>query len=175
MGDFKIIETGDGGDIALKGNDIRMIDGFQNMPYLGMFGGNYEGSTEGDREDGEESVDWWGNRFLMENNEAIQLNSFLERSLDSVTINSSGRLELISVIKKDLEFLTEFVELEVDVVLVNVDRIRIELIIKEPETLTSNQFTYIWDSTNNELSELNNDVSTTGTGVGLNNLLNFEL
>ena len=42
MSDLQIIENGDGGDAVLNGNDLSIIDGFQNMPYLGMFGGNVD-------------------------------------------------------------------------------------------------------------------------------------
>ena len=37
MADLKMVETGDGGDFVLVGADLQLIDGFQNMPYLGCF------------------------------------------------------------------------------------------------------------------------------------------
>jgi len=38
--DLEIVETLNGGDLLIKNNDLSMIEGLQNMPYIGMFGGN---------------------------------------------------------------------------------------------------------------------------------------
>ncbi|MBL4810412.1 MAG: hypothetical protein JKY43_10205, partial [Phycisphaerales bacterium] len=59
MGDLRIIENGDGGDAVLNGNDLEIINGFQNMPYLGMFGGNIKASTVGEKVENEQAFDWW--------------------------------------------------------------------------------------------------------------------
>ena len=64
MFDLAVIENGNGGDIQVFGNDLAIVNGIENMPYLGMFGGNLEQSTV-DNEVTEFSLDWWGNDLLM--------------------------------------------------------------------------------------------------------------
>lgn len=145
-------ETGNGGDLVLNGNDFELIGGFQNMPYLGMFGGNVEQKTQGAKPDGELAFDYWANNLLMENNFAVQYNSELERRLREVVITSSGRIQLERSVKRDLQFMAEFSILNVDVLIVSADRIQININIQEPENLKSNELVYIWDSTNNELT-----------------------
>jgi len=154
MADLKIIETGDGGDAVLLNNDLVVIGGFQNMPYLGMFGGNVEESTTGPKETSEQSFDWWGNNLLMQNDYLIQFNSLLENTLKNVSLTPSGRLQIINVIKDDIQFMKEFSITSVDASIVSNDRIEIYIKIQEPNNLESNDFTYIWDSTNNELTTL---------------------
>ncbi|MCK4521556.1 MAG: hypothetical protein KAU20_03200 [Nanoarchaeota archaeon] len=146
-----IIETGDGGDAVLNGNDLQVINGLQNMPYIAMFGGNIEASTVGEKLPNEQAYDWWGNNLLMLNDPSLQFNSDLERLLDNIVLNSSGRLEILSTVKKDLKFMLGFAELEVEVSIVTVDRILIYLKIQEPGNLQSNEYTYIWDSMSSEL------------------------
>jgi hypothetical protein len=72
--DLAIIETGNGGDLQLVGNDLAMVNGIENMPYLGMFGGNIEESTV-NKVEKLQSFDWWGNNLLMPGNQSIQFNS----------------------------------------------------------------------------------------------------
>ena len=176
MADLRIYDDRNGGDAILRGNDLVIVDGFQNMPYIGMFGGNFEQDTENDRNPDEQAYDWWGNRLLMENNKSIQLNSLLERALDNVVLNSSGRIELEALIKKDLQFMTDFCDITVTVSIVTVDRILIFLKINQPDNLQANEFTYLWDGAANELTELtDNTESTIGLGTALNNLLNYQL
>jgi hypothetical protein len=40
MTDILIFETGNGGDMMLRNNDIVTVEGYENQPYLAMFGGN---------------------------------------------------------------------------------------------------------------------------------------
>jgi len=152
MSDLQIIENSDGGDAVLKGNDLSIIDGFQNMPYLGMFGGNVDESTEIDRIDGKQYFDWWGNSLLMLSDPSIQFNSTLEKKIKETPLNSSGRIQLLNAVKNDLEFMNQFSEVEVEVSIASSDRIEILIKIQEPNNLQSNEFTYIWDSTEAELT-----------------------
>jgi hypothetical protein len=154
MADLKIIETGDGGDAVLLNNDLVIIEGFQNMPYLGMFGGNIEESTSGPKQTNQQSFDWWANSLLMPNDNSIQFNSLLEKTLKTVSLTPSGRLQIINVIKDDLSFFKSFSTISIDATIVSVDRIEINIKIQEPDNLESNDFTYIWDSTNQELTSL---------------------
>lgn len=153
MGDLKIIETGDGGDAVLLENDLVIIDGFQNMPYLGMFGGNIEQSTTSDeRETDEQAFDWWGNLLLMNDEQTLQFNSLLEKKLKEVSLTSGGRIDIVNTINEDLSFMSEFSGVTVSAALVSVDRIEINIKILEPDNLESNEFTYLWDSTESELT-----------------------
>ena len=150
MSDLKLIETFDGGDLVLNGNDLQVIDGFQNMIYLALFGGNIEQSTKEFDED-EERFDYWANDLLMLDSPDIQYNSETERTLNEVTLNSRGRLLIEQSVKKDLEFMQDFGNIEVNVSIVQNDRVKINVIIKEPNELNSNEFNYIWGATENEL------------------------
>ena len=150
--DLKLIETGDGGDFVWldSKSDFKMISGFENMPYLASFGGNVEQSTQ-EFQAGELRGDWWGNEVFNDQNSSVQMNSELERLLNTVVLSSSGRLLIEQAVKQDVEFMTEFAEVSVAVSLNGVDRIHIKININEPDNLESNVFVYIWDSTKNEL------------------------
>ena len=98
------------------------------------------------------------------------------KPLKTVALTSSGRVEILNVIKEDLNFMEEFSTVTVEVFVVSTDRIEILVKIQEPDNLESNEFTYIWDSTKAELTGLSSDNGiTSGNGVALNNILNFEL
>lgn len=153
MADLELKSTGDGGELTLQSNDIKMIDGLQNMPYLATFGGNPEQSTAGAKPDGEQAFDFWANNLLMEQDKPIQFNSTLERRLKEVTINSSGRIQLERVIKADLSFMEEFAVITVAVAIVAPTRIEITIQIDQPDNLESNELVYIWDSTKEELTQ----------------------
>ena len=60
MADLKLIETGSGGDIVFNGIDVEVIDGFENMPYLGIYGGNIEQNTK-EFLPAEQRFDFWAN------------------------------------------------------------------------------------------------------------------
>lgn len=128
MFDLAIVETGSGGDIQILGNDLAVVNGIENMPYLGMFGGNLEQSTV-DNQVLEFSKDWWANSLLMNSNPSIQMNSTVERTLNSTPLTSSGRLAIENAIKYNLEFLTSILgsPVEVSVTIISDDRIDILL------------------------------------------------
>ena len=72
MSDLKLKETGSGGDLIFNGNDLEVVEGFQNMPYLGMYGGNLEQNTKEFLPD-EQRFDCWFNNLLLLKNSNIQL------------------------------------------------------------------------------------------------------
>lgn len=150
MADLQMVENGDGGDLVLLGDDLVVIDGFQNMPYLGMFGGNTEENTKEFNVD-EQRFDWWGNNLLMQNQPIIQYNSDTERLLNEIALNSSSRLLIEQTVKSDLDFMKEFSTVTVSASIVSADRVEILIQIQEPGNIESNEFTYIWDSTKAEL------------------------
>ena len=148
--DLKLTALRDGTDFELVGVDLVTIDGWQNMPLLGMYGGNIEESTKTFNET-ELRYDWWANDMLDFDNPAVQMNSQLERTLMTTALNSSGRIEIEEIVKKDLAFMNDFADVEVSVSITGVDRIEIYLKITEPNNSESNEFTYIWDATEKEL------------------------
>lgn len=152
MSDLKLIESGNGGDLVLLGNDLAMIGGLQNMPYLASWGGNPEQSTAGPKIADQQAFDWWGNNLLYPNKSAIQFNSLLEKKLLTVVLSSQGRQEIEQTIKKDLAFMTAFSGVTVDVSIVSNNRIDINIKLQEPNNNQSTELNYIWDSTNQELT-----------------------
>src|SRR4051812_18891907 len=118
--DLQLLETGNGGDVNKKGKDLSVIYGFQNMPYLAMFGGNVQSSTPGKRLPTEQASDWWGNALLT-NDIGHQMNSETERALMTTLLTSSGRLKIEQAVKKDLSFMKEFAEVTSDVSIINTD------------------------------------------------------
>lgn len=149
--DLLIHETGSGGDLSLKGNDLAIAEGLFNMPYLGWFGGNPNGSTTGNELPNEQRFDWWGNSLLFPNDKEVQLNSLLENALNINALDSEGRNIIEESAKEDLKFLTNFADIEVDVFIATVDKIEIQLKVNEPSNLENKEYKYIWDATRKEL------------------------
>lgn len=161
MSDIKIIETGSGGDLVLVGNDIEMVSGVQNMPYLGLFGGNERQSTKTFKE-GEEKFDFWANDLFLSQNKKAQFNSSLERILKKLALNSSSRILIEDSIKNDLEFMKEFSVVEVDTLIRSTDRIEIKIKIKQSGDIGFNFFNFIWDVTEAKVVAAVPIVSTSG-------------
>lgn len=158
--DLEIIESRSGGDLVAKKRDVSVIEGFENMPYLAMFGGNTEQSTPLTRIDGQQAFDWWGNNLFFLNDQSKQMNSLTERTLNSIALNSAGRLQIEEAIKQDLQFMSSFANVDVSVSIIGPDAILIGIRISKPENLSQQTFAYIWDATISELIEL----EVTGSG-----------
>ncbi len=159
MTDVALIETGNGGDLTLKGQDIALQGGWGNMPYLAMFGGNLEADTIQDRIATEQAFDWWGNNLLMENEPGNQFNSLTERTLNEVALTSAGRSAIEQSVKSDLAFMREFAEISVSVSIISDDRIKIDIKVQQPENLQGRiddvykQYIFIWDATKKMLGD----------------------
>ena len=128
MWDLAITETGNGGDLILQGNDLGVVNDIQNMPYLGMFGGNVEESTTSIKS--ADSKDWWGNDLLMKANQSIQFNSTVEKILNTTELTSQGRSIIEDAIKNDLQFLAPQTIIIVTVTIVATDRINVNIQVK---------------------------------------------
>lgn len=148
--DVELIETGNGGDVIKKPKDLSVIEGFENMPYLAMFGGNVEASTPSKRLSSEQAFDFWGNSIIG-NDLSLQFNSLTERTLMQVSLNSQGREIIEQAVLKDLEFMKQFAVVSVIVKITATDRVLIGIQIQEPDNLQQQQFVYIWDATKQEL------------------------
>lgn len=87
MFDLLIYETGNGGDCRLNGNDLEVVEGYENMPYLAMFGG----------------ADWWGN-YLLDGNAAQQFDAQTEQTMQQQPLSSAGRIAIEGAMLADLAF-----------------------------------------------------------------------
>lgn len=92
--DIKIYETGNGGDLQLNTNDLAIVYGVENMPYLAMFGGS----------------SWWGNDLLMSQGNGWRFQAETEAVLRDTPLNSNGRLIIEAAIKRDLQFMLDIIE-----------------------------------------------------------------
>jgi len=133
--DLAIIESGNGGDCQLVGNDLAMVFNGENYPYLGMFGGNPGYPTKNKIQE-EQSFDFWGNNLLMKSNQSIQFNSLLEEALRTIALTSSGRIQIEDAIKKDLDFLSSLANITVSATIVATDRIQIQLTVIKNDNST---------------------------------------
>lgn len=145
--DLKIVESHDGGDVVLKGNDLVVTDSLFNQPYISLFGGNVEQSTANVGDSDHERNDFWGNSLLMRDNVANQFNSNFQKALQETVLNSSGITKLEAVVEEDLEHLKELARLTVRISLLSNAKIKIYIHLQEIETLEDQIFTYIWDAT----------------------------
>ncbi len=85
MKDITIYDNGQGGDFTIEDKDLGITNNLHNQVYLALFGGN---------------TPFWGNNVLGTN-----FYSLTEKYLSNMPLTSAARLELISTIKKDLEYL----------------------------------------------------------------------
>jgi phage gp46-like protein len=157
--DILLVESGNGGDFVLNSSrrDLETVRGFQNMIYLALFGGNIEQSTKTYRA-GELRFDWWGNSLIPEL-EIAKMNSRTERLVRSSSLTSQSRLEIEQSVLQDLSFMKEFATLEVTVVFPNIDRVEIRIELNELTSQESEQYTFLWDVTGEELA-VNNPYTT---------------
>jgi hypothetical protein len=149
--DLKIIETGNGGDAVLGSSDLSVIYGFENMPYLAMFGGNVEASTPSERPENSQAFDWWGNDLLLKNEPKLQFNSETERTLKNVALSSTGRNQIEQAVKYDLSFMNDFAEPSIETAITAPDRLEISVQIKQPDNLADKLYVFIWDATKQDL------------------------
>lgn len=173
ISDVYLIETGDGGDAVLLGNNIKTISGFENMIYIGLFGGNPGNPTLGAKQQ-EQIFDFWGNYMLEPSERRVWFNSNTEYVLENTALTSAGRIEIEQAVLSDLEFMREFAEISVNVQIIEVDKVKITITIFEPSIQNTIEFSYIWNQTQQEIESLPNQ-STVGQGIALDNLLNFGL
>ena len=147
--DLMIYETGSGGDLSLKNNDIETIEGLTNQVYLALFGGNVEQSTDEDLSELDERLDWWGNEYL---STEFQFNSIFEKTLMEVALNSEGVNTLVNAAKQDLKYLEEYADIEINGAVTQINRFELTVNLKEPG-VDSTKIKFIWDGTKNELIE----------------------
>jgi|SRR5690242_1194247 len=143
--DVEVVETGNGGDLVKKGKDLSVVLGLENMVYLGMFGGNVEGSTPTERDPAEQAFDYWGNSLLWTDEPSLQMNSITESTLNQVALSSSGRLQIEQAVKTDLAFMSDFANVSVSATIEGIDRIKLSVKVVKPDNLEETEFVYIWE------------------------------
>lgn len=175
-GDIRIIESGTGGDVTLRGNDLSSVEGLQNMPYLAWFGGNPDQSTANNRPENVEAFDFWGN-FLNESaNPQTWFNSLLENALKNTAITTQGIREIETAARKDLDFMRGFANVSVSVSAPMIDRLKIDVILRQLETNEEDIFSYIWSATDQELTPPQSyEIINQGQGMALPYLIGIEL
>lgn len=153
--DILLVESGNGGDFLITKDqkDIETIQGYQNMIYLGLFGGNVEQSTK-TYAVGEQRFDWWGNSLLQQFPNA-QMNSRTERLLRESAFTSQTRLEIQQAVIEDLRFMQAFADLEVFVSFPNIDKVEIRVNVTKPDGEISATYAFLWDATQQELTTNN--------------------
>lgn len=150
--ELALVELGDGGELVKNTNDLKVIFGFENIPYLALFGGNVEQSTPTRRDPAAQDFSWWGNNLLMPNDSLIQFNSETERVIKNTPLTSFGRTVIEDAIKTDLQVMSDYVEVTVQTEIVSDDRLEILITLMKPSNLTSTTLVFIWDATMQELS-----------------------
>lgn len=125
--DLAIIETLNGGDLQLQGNDLAVVNSNENQIYLAMFGGNTQQNTE-QVVTIADSQDYWANALLYPSQQALQFNSNTERVLNTTALTSTGRLKIENAIKADLQFMSNAgIVITVVVSIVSTNKVSVEL------------------------------------------------
>lgn len=149
--DLQVIETFNGGDLVKTPKDLVTIEGFQNMPYLALFGGNPGFPTPTNRAENSQAFDWWGNNLFLRDTPNLQFNSQTEFVLQTVALNSQGVSLIQQAVENDLRFMQEFANVSVSVVVITDDVVSIGIFIQEPTNQQNKAFVFIWDATEGEL------------------------
>lgn len=141
-----IYEDGNGGQLLQRNNDIATTDSLAILAYLAMFGGNKDASTKPLSDEQKLNYDWWGN--YKEEKSETWINSETEKILTGIVLNSRSIETITQAVKKDTSKLQQYGEIEIEVNIVSLNRVRIKII-----TSQGDDFTIVWDNTKNEIVE----------------------
>lgn len=172
--DLEVIENGDGGDLIKNLNDMSVIYGLENFVYLALFGGNVEMDTPTSRIATQQAFDFWGNSLLMPNDSSIQFNSKTERALNTIALSSSGRKLIEQAVKDDLQFMSDFANVQVNVSITGVDQVEIKVKLQQPNNLQKQEFIFIWDATKQELIQRSIVYNNTTTIISVTGIFDFS-
>lgn len=126
--DLLLIETGSGGDLAIQGNDLAIVTGLENQPYLAQFG-----------DDGS----WWGNTILGFANDGkdVTFSSTTEAVMNEYALNSNGRQKIQDAMLADLQYLIDDVpdtKITIASQIVSSNRLEVQI------TINGKLFAYQW-------------------------------
>lgn len=153
MIDILLYESGNGGEMLLKNNDISLVNSLFQQIYLSLFGGNLEANTQGNEIEGQIREDWWANSLLFNESEKRQFNSNTERVLNTTALNSSGRNKIINAVETDLRFLKEIADIKVNVKILSEKKCEIIISLNQPQNLEDKILRIIWDNAKLETVE----------------------
>ena len=159
--DIALVETLNGGDFVRKGEDFFTVNGWENMPYLAMFGGNFGELTPRERIAGELNKDFWGNDLMFRATPKQQFNSRTENALVSESLTSAGMRNIQRAIEDDLKFMKDFADVTVLISLDGNDRIKANINIRQITNLSgrvADEYTalsFVFDRTKAELGDFN--------------------
>ena len=136
--DLKITDNNDGGEVSIFRNDFETISGFENMPYLALFSGS----------------NYWANGIFF--NESQSFNSETEQVLKEVSLTSTGVLRIEEAVNNDLEFMRAFADVTAEIIVIEINRVQINISIQEPDSLANKEFQFIWDQTRQGLIDVTN-------------------
>lgn len=149
--DILLRETGSGGDFAVLSNDLVLGDTLYQQFYLAMFGGNLRANTKSKYLDNEERFDYWGNSLIWPTQKNKQFNSETERALQEIAINSSGRMRVLQAVKSDLSYLSNVINFEVEVNLLNKNKLLITITFTEKTNQQDKSLQFVFDNSKNEV------------------------
>lgn len=149
--DILLYESGDGGEMSIQSNDLALAETLYMQIYLAMFGGNVEENTKTSYLVNEERFDWWGNTLFFDNEKSKQFNSNTERTLKNVTLNSSGRLEIIRAMNEDLSYLNDVLDFSVDVQLQDINKIGLIIKFSKKGNQEDKVLQLVYDNAKNEI------------------------
>lgn len=149
--DILLYETGSGGDFAIVNNDLLMGESLYQQIMLALFGGNIQASTKQFYLETEERFDYWGNSLIWKDVKTKQFNSETERTIQTIALNSSGRLTLIQAVEQDLNYLKSVADIEVEVEIVGSSKTRIIVSFSEKTNQQDKLLQLVYDNAKNEV------------------------
>lgn len=149
--DLLLYENGNGGELLVLNNDLSLVEALYQQVYLMLFGGNLAANTTGSENENQQRFDWWGNSLFFANRAEKQFNSNTERVLDSVSLNTSGRIDIKRAVEADLEPLKQIGNIDVKVSILSESKVKINVTLQKPDSLEDKAFQFIWDNAANEV------------------------
>ncbi len=149
--DISLYETGSGGDFALLNDDLQTGESLYQNIYIALFGGNIEASTRASYLPNELRYDYWGNSLIWNTQKTKQFNSETERILQTVTLNSQGRISILQSVNNDLNYLKGVIDFSVEVNILSSSRVAINISLKEKTNQQDKVLQLIFDNIKNEV------------------------
>lgn len=149
--DILLYETGSGGDFSIVNNDLLMGESLYQQIMLALFGGNIQASTKQIYLETEERFDYWGNTLIWKDSKTKQFNSETERTIRTITLNSSGRLTLIQAIEQDLNYLKAVADIAIEVEIIGSSKTRIIVTFSEKTNQQDKLLQLVYDNAKGEV------------------------
>jgi phage gp46-like protein len=144
--DVLIHESGDGGELQLRNEDLQISQALTNQIYLTLYGGNIEENTSDDLEEKERRQDFWGNYYLEEEE---QFNSNFERELKNQPLTANGLSRLEDAASQDLQFLSDYADIDVSASIPKPYKLELTVTLTQPDS-ESVKVKFVWDSQRKE-------------------------